>query len=63
MTALQLKRAEKLAEASQRYARKSLQKSEELETYLSVLEYKAGRVKEYPSVAAIFRAAKRVRTR
>gem|GEM_PF-1155813 len=60
MTTAQLRKAEKLAETSRRYAHKSLQKSRELETYLSILDYKAGRVKEYPSVDAIFRAAKRL---
>jgi hypothetical protein len=60
MTTTELKKVEKLAEASRRYAHKSLQKSRELEIYLSVLDYKAGRVKEYPSIDAIFRAAKRL---
>ena len=60
MTTAQMKKAEKLAEASKRYAQKSLQKSRELEVYLSVLDYKAGRVKEYKSVDAMFRAAKRL---
>jgi len=58
MTTAQLKKAEKLAEASRHYAHKSLQKSRELEIYLSILDYRAGRVKEYPSINAIFRAAK-----
>ena len=61
MTTTELKRAEKLAEASQRYARRSLQKSRELGTYLSYLEYKTGKVRRFASVAAITRAAKRSR--
>ncbi len=60
MTTTQMKRIEKLAEASRRYAKKSLEKSRELEIYLSILDYKAGRVKEYSSVDAMFRAAKRL---
>jgi len=60
MTTLELKKMEKIASESMRYARKSLKKSRELEIYLSVLDYKAGRVKEYASVDAIFRAAKRL---
>ena len=59
MTTMELKKAEKLAEASRRYAQKSLEKSRELEIYLSVLDYKAGRVQEFPSVRAITLAAKR----
>jgi len=59
MTTMELKKAEKLAEASRRYAHKSLQKSRELEIYLSVLDYKAGRVQEFSSIRAITLAAKR----
>jgi len=59
MTTIQLKKAERLAEASKRYAQKSLQKSRDLDIYLSILEYKAGRVQEFPSVHAITLAAKR----
>jgi len=61
MTATQLKKLERLANESARYAKKALAKSREFELYASVLEYKAGKVKEYPSVAAMFRAAKRDR--
>ena len=59
MTTMELKKAEKLAEASRRYANKSLQKSRELEIYLSVLDYKAVRVQEFSSIRAITLAAKR----
>ncbi len=58
MTTVEIKRAEKIASESMRYARKALQKSNELQTYLSMLEYKAGKTKTYPSVQAIIRAAK-----
>jgi len=59
MTTAQLKKVEKLAEASKRYAQKSLQKSRELEVYLSILEYKIGQVQEFPSARAMTLAAKR----
>lgn len=59
MTTKEIKKAEKIASESARYARKAIQKSDELQTYLSILEYKAGKVKEYSSVQAITRAAKR----
>lgn len=59
MTTAQLKKVERLAEASRRYANKSLEKSRELEIYLSVLDYKEGRVMEFSSARAITRAAKR----
>lgn len=61
MTTTQFKKLEKLATDSARYARKALQKSEEFDLYASILEYKEGKVKEYPSVAAIIRAAKHAR--
>ncbi len=59
MTTVEMRKAEKLAEESRRYAQKSLEKSRELEAYLSILDYKAGRVTEYPSARAITAAAKR----
>ncbi len=60
-TAMQIKNLEKIAQQSVRYAHKALKKSEEFELYRSIFEYKTGQVKEYPSVAAIIRAAKRSR--
>ena len=59
MTTMQLKKAERLAEASKRYAQKSLEKSRELEQYLSILDYKTGNVREFGSTHAITIAAKR----
>ena len=55
MTTADTKRIEKLAAESARLARKALQKTDELEAYLSLLEFKAGKVHEYPSVAALMR--------
>jgi len=59
MTATQLKKLERLANESARYARKALAKSEEFELYASILEYKAGKVKSHRSAREMIRAAKR----
>jgi hypothetical protein len=58
MTTLELKKVEKMAAESMMYARKSLQKSEELEAYLSLLEYKTGAVNKYRSVDDLFKKLK-----
>jgi hypothetical protein len=55
MTAADTKNIEKLAAESARLARKALQKSDELETYLGLLDYRAGKVREIKSVGAYFR--------
>ena len=55
MTAADIKQAEKLARESAKLARKALQKCNELEAYLSVLEYRAGKVRQYKSDAELFR--------
>jgi hypothetical protein len=55
MTTADAKRIEKIARESAALARKTLKKTNELEAYLSLLEYKAGKVREYPSVAALMR--------
>lgn len=56
---MELKKAERIASESVKYARKSLQKSDELEAYLSMLEYRAGKVRTYRSARELIRAAKR----
>lgn len=58
MTTLELKRVEKMASESVRYARKSLQKSDEIEAYLSMLEYKIGKVNKHRSVDELFKKLK-----
>jgi hypothetical protein len=58
MTATEIKKLEKLANESARYARKALQKSDEMEAYLSVLEHKAGKTKKYRSVDELFKKLK-----
>lgn len=56
MTTAQFKQAEKLARESAELARKSLQKSNEVEAYLGLLDYRAGRVREIKSVRKYFRS-------
>jgi hypothetical protein len=58
MTTADTKRIEKLAAESARLARKALQKSDELEAYLGLLDYRAGKVREIKSVGAYFRSSR-----
>ena len=58
MTTAQIKKAERIASESMRYARKALQKTDELEAYLSMLEYKIGKVRKYRSVNELFKKLK-----
>jgi hypothetical protein len=55
MTTADTKRFEKIARESAALARKSLKKSNELEAYLGLLEYRAGKVREIKSVREHFR--------
>jgi hypothetical protein len=54
MTTADTKRIEKIARESADLARKSLQKSNELEAYLGLLDYRAGKVREIKSIPAFF---------
>jgi hypothetical protein len=56
MTASDTKRIEKIARESAALARKSLQKSNELEAYLGLLDHRAGKVREIKSVRGYFRS-------
>jgi hypothetical protein len=56
MTTADTKRIEKIARESADFARKSLQKSNELEAYLGFLDYRAGKVREIKSVRGHFRS-------
>ena len=58
MTTVELQKIEKLAAKSADFAKKALRKSNELETYLSLLEYRAGKVKKHASVNALFKKLK-----
>ena len=56
MTTADTKRIEKIARESAELARKSLKKSNELEGYLGLLDYRAGKVREIKSVRDHFRS-------
>ena len=56
MTTADTKRIEKIARESADLARKSLKKSNELEAYLGLLDYRAGKVREIKSVRNFFRS-------
>lgn len=58
MTALELQKIEKIATESATLARKALRKSDELEAYLSLLEYRTQKVRTHKSVDALFRKLK-----
>jgi hypothetical protein len=58
MSTADTKRAEKLARESAELAHKALQKSDELHACLSVLEYRAGKVRQHMSVGGLFRKLK-----
>jgi hypothetical protein len=57
MTTADAKRIERIARESADLARNSLKKSNELEAYLSVLEYRAGKVRRHKSAADLIRKA------
>jgi hypothetical protein len=56
MTTADTKRIERIARESADLARESLRKSNEIEAYLSVVEYRAGKVRRHKSVPDLFRA-------
>ncbi len=58
MTTVELEKIERIAAESVAFARRALRKSDELEAYLSLLEYRAGKVNNYPSVQALFKKLK-----
>lgn len=55
MTTKQIQKIEKIASESQRYASKAMKKSEELQSVLSLMEYKMGKKNKHSSVASIFK--------
>lgn len=55
MTNIQIKKIEKMAHESSVFARKALKKSNELQTFLSLLEYKSGKVNPYRSIDELFK--------
>ena len=58
MATSQIKKIEKIANESAKYARHALRKSSELQTLLSLMDYKSGRVIGHTSVEQIFRRLK-----
>ena len=59
MTTAQIQRIQKIASESASLAKKALRKSNELEAYLSLLEYRAGTTRSYTSVRDLFRKIRR----
>jgi len=59
MTTKQIQKIEKMASESLKYATRAIKKSEELQSVLSLIEYKMGKKKEYSSVDDIFKKIKK----
>lgn len=55
MTSLQIKKIERLAKESSEFAQKAIKKSNELQTFLSLIEYKSGKIRRYNSVDELFK--------
>jgi len=55
MTNLQIKKIERIARESSIFAKKALRKSNELQTFLSLIEYKSGKTRSHNSVDELFR--------
>ena len=58
MTTKQIQKIEKMANESMKLARQAIKKNEQLQSFLSVIEYKKGIKNEYLSVDDIFRKIK-----
>jgi len=58
MTAKEAKRIEKIVNEGIKYAKKALAKTDEAYTLMSLMEARAGKVKEYKSVDELFRKLK-----
>lgn len=58
MTTKEIQKIEKIANESLKYANKAIKKSEELQSVLSLMEYKTGKKNKYSSVDSIFRNIK-----
>jgi len=58
MTTKQIQKIEKMANESLKYASQAIKKSEELQGFLSLLEYKRGKKNKYSSVNSIFKKLK-----
>lgn len=58
MTTKQIQKIEKMASESLKYAAQAIKKTEELQSILSLMEYKMGKKNEYSSVGRIFKKIK-----
>ena len=58
MSTVELQKIEKIAAESVAFARMALSKSNELEAYLSLLEYRAGKAHKHKSVNTLFKKLK-----
>jgi len=58
MTTKEIRKIEKMANESLKYARRSLAKSNELQVILSLMEAKAGKVKRFTSASSLFKRLK-----
>ena len=54
MTTAQMQKIQKIADETAAIGKKALRKSNELETYLSLLEYREGHINLYASVKELF---------
>jgi len=59
MTTAQIQKIQKIATESASLAKRALRKSNELEAYMSLLEYRAGNVRAHASVKELFKKIKR----
>jgi len=58
MTIKQIQKLEKVANESIKYARQAMKKSDELQSLLSLVEYKQGRKNHHSSVDQLFKKLK-----
>ncbi len=55
MTTAQMQKIQKIANETAAIGKRALRKSNELETYLSLLEYREGNINMYASVKELFK--------
>ncbi len=58
MTTAQIQKIEKMVTESTVFAKKAIRKSNELEAYLSLMQYRFGNVAEHKSVKTLFKKIK-----
>jgi len=55
MTTIELKKAERIASESESLARRALTKSDQVQAYLSLLEYRSGKTRVHSSARALLK--------